>query len=149
MTNPVKYDKGGYRRFGNIYTGENKYHLGKDYNVDLNCEVYSIQDGIIKDIKEASGFGGWNPSRKGFYIWIQHNNICALYGHVKPFSIKIGDIVKEGRLIGHVHDYIRNNFHLPHLHFGIWDGLNSPSSNLGYGKDLKQWIDPAIYLGGK
>ena len=146
MKLPVKYDLGKYRQFGKIYQGENKYHLGHDFNVHLGEEVFSIADGQVLEIREASGFGGWSPTRKGWYIWIQHGIICALYGHCKPFQIKIGDNIKEGQLIGHIHDYIRDRFSLPHLHFGIWNGLNYPSYNLGYDKSLKQWIDPKKYI---
>ena len=144
MINPVKYDLGGYRKFGII--SDKKYHLGHDYKVEIGINVIAIAEGIIKDIREANGFGGWNPSKKGWYIWIQHGNICALYGHVKPLNIKIGDPVREGQIIGNVHDYIRNNFHLPHLHLGIWDGINYPSNNLGYDKSLKQWINPKKFI---
>jgi|WetSurMetagenome_2_1015567.scaffolds.fasta_scaffold312905_2 murein DD-endopeptidase MepM/ murein hydrolase activator NlpD len=145
MILPVKYDLGGYRQFGKIYE-DNLYHLGHDFKVDIGIEVMAIAKGQILDIREANGFGGWNPQRRGFYIWIQHNNICALYGHVKSFNIKIGDLIKEGQVIGNVHDYIRDNFHLPHLHFGVWQGLNQPNKNLGYDKDLKQWIDPKKFI---
>lgn len=146
MRQPVKYDFGKYRRFGIIYPGEKKYHLGHDYNVHLGEEVFSIANGQIVDIREARGFGGWNPQKKGWYIWIDHGKVCALYGHCKPFSVRIGDSIKEGRLIGHVHDYIRDGFHLSHLHFGVWDGLNFPHSNLGYDTNFKQWINPIKYI---
>lgn len=146
MRLPVNYDLGGYRQFNRIYSGEKKYHLGVDYNIHLGEEVFSIANGQVLEIKEARGFGGYNPKRNGWLIWIQHGNVCALYGHVKPFHIRIGDEVKEGQLIGHVHDYIRDGFHLPHLHFGIWQGTNYPSANLGYDTSLRQWIDPKKYI---
>ena len=135
MILPVKYDLGKYRRFGIIYAGEKKYHCGHDFNVHLGEEVFSIANGRVLEIKEAQGFGGWNPQKRGWLIWIQHGDICALYGHCKPFHIKIGDSVKEDQLIGHVHDYIRNRFHLPHLHFGIWNNIIHPIHNLGYDID--------------
>jgi len=146
MREPVDYDLGKYRRFGIIYPGENKYHLGKDYNVHLGEEVFAITGGVVKEIREAGSFGGWNPKRKGWYIWIQHSEVCALYGHVKPFQISVGDVIPEGQLIGHVHDYIRDRFSLPHLHFGIWQGTDYPSSNLGYDTSLRKWINPQNYI---
>lgn len=146
MILPVKQDKGGYRRFGKVYSGEQKYHLGHDFNVPIGEEVFAITNGIVKEIREARGFGGWNPQRKGWLIWIEHGNICALYGHCKPFKLRIGESVKERQLIGHIHDYIRDKFSLPHLHFGIWSGTNYPMSNLGYDISLKQWVNPKKYI---
>lgn len=145
MKSPVFLDKGGYRKFGGIYE-DKKIHLGYDYNVNEGSEVFAIANGKVLKIKEASGFGGWNPPLKGWYIWIQHDKICALYGHVKPFEIKEDDIVKEGQIIGFVHDYIRNKFHIPHLHFGIWNGLDYPIKNLGYDLTIKKFINPISYI---
>lgn len=146
MVEPVKYDLGKYRRFGIIYSGEKKYHCGHDYNVHLGEEVFACAKGKVLEVREASGFGGYNPNRKGWLIWIQHGSICILYGHVKPFNIKINENVKEGQLIGHVHDYIRDGFHLPHVHAGLWEGLDYPNYNLGYDISLKKWKDIKKYI---
>lgn len=146
MIFPVKYDLKGYRKFGRVYSGEKKIHLGHDFNVHLGEETFSIDNGIVKEIQWSNGFGGWDPSLKGWFLWIEHGNVCALYGHCKPFNLSIGNYVKKGQLIGHIHDYIRSRQHLPHLHFGLWNGTDYPMSNLGYDINIKKWIDPKKYI---
>jgi murein DD-endopeptidase MepM/ murein hydrolase activator NlpD len=147
MTDPVNIDLGKYRKFG--FKLGNNFHCGHDYNCPLWTEVKSIQDGVVCFVGQKSGFGGWKPSKKGGVVCIKHGNIIAIYGHVKyDRSLRTGQSVKEGQVIGLVSDYVSNGISLPHLHFCIYDGKSIPSTRWGYVPKLNDWIPPLLYLKG-
>jgi murein DD-endopeptidase MepM/ murein hydrolase activator NlpD len=58
-------------------------------------------------------------SKKGTYILIKHNNLFAsFYSHLKTVSVKVGDPLKKGQLIG----YSGNSGSFstgPHLHYEV------------------------------
>lgn len=160
---PVKNDNGKYRIFGKVYL--DGIHLGKDMGCNIGSEVYAVCDGVVIESGQFNGYGSLNPSTKGGVVFIKHidkNNktFIAQYGHIK-INVKIQDRVKAGDVIGTIADFMNNGDSLPHLHFGVYPGENTPPAPWGYkkninltrGKKLEEgdpllsgWVDPLTYL---
>lgn len=94
---PTPYqDPGGFgtKRKYDVHTG-----------VDLYCEdgddVYSIEDGVVVDVVEFTGFEESPWWEDTWAIVIYGNSGYILYGEILP-KLKIGDHVKEGDLVGTV-----------------------------------------------
>lgn len=61
---------------------------------------------------------GWSPYGYGYYVVIDHGNqIQTLYAHLSKFSVKAGDSVTRGQVIGNVGS--TGNSTGPHLHFEV------------------------------
>ena len=88
-----------------------KFHAGMDFTAPLGTEVYSSGDGTIESVN--SGLRGM-----GNYIVINHGfGYSSLYAHLDSFSVKPGQKVHRGDVIGYV-----GNTGLsiaPHLHYEI------------------------------
>jgi len=155
MILPVNYflDKKRFRRFGILYN--EGIHLGHDFDVPYNFSVNACSDGIVLFVgKEVPGFGGRDPRRPGGIVIIEHydynaNFICtALYGHMQiEIDVKPGDRVRMGKIIGYIDHYFVGKTDLPHLHFGINTEKGIPTGKLGYGSEIKNWIDPIKKIG--
>ena len=88
-----------------------KFHSGMDFTAPLGTEVYSSGDGTIESVN--SGLRGM-----GNYVVINHGfGYSSLYAHLDSFSVKTGQKVHRGDVIGYV-----GNTGLsiaPHLHYEI------------------------------
>lgn len=100
--------------------GGRRIHEGTDLFADYGTPVRSTSYGVI-EVKGWNNFGGWR-------IGIRDNhNSYHYYAHLSSFSksIKIGDIVKPGTIIGYVgssgygKEGTSGKFP-PHLHYGIY-----------------------------
>lgn len=92
---------------------KNGVHNGIDFGVPIGTPVLAAADGII--------FAAGNNGRLqyGRFIVIKHDNgLSTLYGHLSRQSVKTGDQVKRGDIIG----YSGNTGYAfgPHLHFGAY-----------------------------
>jgi murein DD-endopeptidase MepM/ murein hydrolase activator NlpD len=88
-----------------------KFHSGMDFTAPLGTEIYASGDGTIESVN--SGLRGM-----GNYIVINHGfGYSSLYAHLQSFSVKAGQKVHRGDVIGYV-----GNTGLsiaPHLHYEI------------------------------
>ncbi len=88
-----------------------KFHSGMDFTAPLGTEIYASGDGAIESVN--SGLRGM-----GNYIVINHGfGYSSLYAHLQSFSVKAGQKVHRGDVIGYV-----GNTGLsiaPHLHYEI------------------------------
>ncbi len=106
------------------------YHVGIDYMRKINFPVQAIAHGVIEEYDpEISGYGDKNGG-KGGAILVHHvaqghdgfaRDFYAVYGHMyKISSLKEGDIVEKGDVIGNLHLYKgKDGADWTHLHFGI------------------------------
>jgi len=128
-----------------LYGG--KAHNGIDIGAPIGTPIFAAEKGRITEV--------WNQDRycyKGAYgkfIIIEHeNNLTTLYAHLSLQTVKKGDYVNQGDLIGYVGQtgYATG----PHLHFTVYASqtfiLKSSKVNCGpimpFGGDL----DPLQYL---
>ncbi|MBU4580031.1 peptidoglycan DD-metalloendopeptidase family protein, partial [Patescibacteria group bacterium] len=115
------------------------YHIGQDMESAVDTKVYAIADGEIIRVSDGSA---WNSvaSDKNYGIFVKHKlndgkEFVALYGHIRPID---AGLMRNGIIDPPVKVYSGVAFatvgpfsSIPHLHFGIYPGLNYPLSNWG------------------
>lgn len=96
-----------------------------DLVVPVGTPVFAAADGIVLDVKSDSDVGGKERDYedKENYIEIRHpNDEYSQYCHLRKDGavVKIGDIVKQGQLIGYsgATGWLAN-VPEPHLHFMV------------------------------
>lgn len=99
----------GYRIHPN--TNTKKFHAGLDIRAKHGNSVYAAFDGkVVEVIKDTKGYGNT--------IKIVHENgLVTLYAHLSQFSVKTGDVICKGKIIGKIGS--SGNATGPHLHFEI------------------------------
>lgn len=107
-------------------------HQGVDLGVDAGTLVRATQAGTITGVTGADN--------KGIVTEALANGMTAIYEHVDPALVKVGEQVKAGQEIAKVgdHPFDANTWPStgPHLHFQIDDANGKP-------------IDPTAYLTGR
>ncbi|MFJ3825994.1 peptidoglycan DD-metalloendopeptidase family protein [Streptomyces nodosus] len=93
------------------------YHTGIDFAVPVGTPVYAADAGTVT-------LSGWNDAY-GNRIVIKHKNrdgksVETTYNHLSSLSVKQGDSVQVGRLVGHSGN--TGNSTGPHLHFEVLVG---------------------------
>ena len=83
-------------------------HMGVDYAAPVGTQVISVADGVVAE----SGFQG----AYGNKVVIQHNaNQSTAYAHLSRISVRKGQTVKQGEIVGAVGSTGLSTG--PHLHF--------------------------------
>ena len=87
-----------------------KMHSGIDFTAPIGTPIYATGDGRV----EAAGIDGGYGRR----VVINHGySYKTLYGHMNKFTVKVGQQVKRGDLIGHVGNSGTSTG--PHLHYEV------------------------------
>ena len=106
--------KFGYRTIG----GKREWHQGVDFAKAGNVPIYASASGTVRDTWGAS------KSSYGNVIFLQHNidgkRWDTTYAHLKTISVRVGQKVKQGDLIGYMGNTGRSTGQ--HLHFEIHNG---------------------------
>jgi len=120
-------------RFGDredpIYGGED-YHRGIDLAAPRGTRIYASRAGEVV-------YAGWDSSGGGNYVSIDHGDgYKTQYLHMESISVKEGQTVKKGQLIGYVGTTGASTGY--HLHFAVrkW---NEKTGSWDY-------IDPAQFI---
>ncbi len=127
----------------NGYKGQ--WHNGVDLAASIGTPVLAAADGTISGVGNNDAY--CPHQQYGKYITINfNNNLTGVYGHLSLQSVKVGDVVKRGQVIGYSG---RTGYATgPHLHFTIFAQSTfyiGPSNRCGpmpYGGD----INPIPYL---
>lgn len=131
-----------------------KFHYGLDFRAAVGTPVYAMASGVVE------GFGDTDISCPkasfGKWIFIKYNNgLSSTYGHLSAISVKKGQQVKVGDVVGLSGNTGSSTG--PHLHVGVYasDGVKIdtvPSVSCS-GKIFTQpiaaltsYLDPALYL---
>lgn len=92
-------------------------HTGVDCYCDQGQLVVSMEDGVIVKIENFTGENAippspwWNNTQA---IFIEGASGVILYGEIKPLdSIKIGDKIKSGKILGKVVTVLKKDKGLP------------------------------------
>lgn len=98
----------------NPITGGRELHTGIDISgLGHGSPIYAANNGVVV-----------TASRKydnGIYVTINHNNgYYTLYAHMARYTVRVGQTVAKGQLIGYIGQtgYATG----PHLHFEVWRG---------------------------
>ncbi len=101
--------------------GENKNERLKtitlNYGIDISVKgeqnVYAVAEGIVSAID-------WIPGYGSIVIVTHRDEFRTVYGHIANISVKEGEKVTAGKLIGSVNESLEGNI----LHFEIWNERN-------------------------
>ena len=99
--------------FGNRNTGiagASTYHQGVDLAAPQNTPIYASRSGTVT----VASYG----SSAGYYVTINHGDgFSSIYMHMETFTVRAGQQVSQGQLIGYVGKTgVASGYH---LHFGI------------------------------
>ncbi|MFS0822912.1 peptidoglycan DD-metalloendopeptidase family protein [Bacillus sp. 1P02SD] len=95
-------------------------HKGLDIAAPVGDHIYAVEEGIVT----ISSFKG----SYGHVIFIQHpNGYETVYAHLSKRSVKEGERVAKGQIIGQIGS--TGNSTGPHLHFEVHNGEWNPSRN--------------------
>lgn len=113
-------------RFGtrrDPFTGVRTFHNGVDFANALGTPVKASMAGTVTDT-------GFNSSYGNYIILSHEGSFKTLYGHLKSFSVKVGQRVAQGQQIGQMGNtgYSTGS----HLHFSIfkWNKAQNPLNYL-------------------
>ncbi len=121
------------------------YHYGIDFAVPKGTPVYAADGGIVINaytVEQTAGTSSWSY---GTFILIQHVSddgkidMRTIYAHLSKLSVKVGDVVTKGQLIGY--SGATGNVTGPHLHFE----LRLPVNGI-YTSQKANAVDPKGYL---
>lgn len=146
------------QRFGKTVAAKRLYvsgsHNGVDFGTSIGTPIKSVLSGTVigagdTDLTcKGASFGRW--------ILVKHlNGLASIYAHLSVISVKEGDEVVTGEIIG----YSGNTGYStgPHLHLGLYASnavvvQNRPSISCG-GKvyrmpiaPIDAYLDPMVYL---
>ncbi|MDB5121171.1 MAG: peptidase [Sphingobacteriales bacterium] len=129
-SNHCRYGVGGYNEHRVIYArstlfdkGEEprRLHIGIDIWGDAHCPIYCPLDATVHSFNNNDNFGDY-----GATIILKHElgdlTLHTLYGHLSLASLgslKIGQIIPQGKCFADFGDIPENGHWPPHLHFQL------------------------------
>ena len=85
-------------------------HQGVDYTIPEGSRVFATADGTVREVAQRN-------STSGQTVVIDHGHqLFTIYAHLKKVSVKAGNYVRQGQVIGEVGKTGRVTG--PHLHWG-------------------------------
>ena len=105
-----------------------KYHWGMDFSAPKGTPIYATGNGKIEMVKTSKrGFGNHVKINHGF-------GYKTLYGHMQKYTVRKGQKVKRGDLIGYVGSTGTST--APHLHYEVVKGNRKMNPIYYYFNDL-------------
>ncbi|MFV0554216.1 MAG: M23 family metallopeptidase [Mangrovibacterium sp.] len=124
----LKYMASGYGyRIDPVYKIR-KFHAGMDFAAPIGTNIYATGDGVIDRVQKLKGGYGTN-------ILIDHGyGYETMYAHMHSTSVKAGDKVVRGQIIGTVGSSGKSTG--PHLHYEVRKDGRAMNPQHYYFKDL-------------
>ena len=95
------------------FTGRWANHQGVDYRAAYGTPIYAVANGTVSAACYNGGYGN--------EVRIKHpSGMVTQYAHMQRFSVRAGQTVKRGQVIGRVGSTGRSTG--AHLHFGLQSG---------------------------
>ena len=105
-----------------------KFHYGMDFSAPIGTPIYATGDGKIRTIK-------YSRTGYGKHVIIDHDyGFETLYAHMAKYTVKRGQRVKRGEIIGHVGSTGRSI--APHLHYEVYKNGRKVNPSFYYYNDL-------------
>lgn len=109
---PVKgYISSDYGKRKNPMSGEDEFHSGLDISTGPGNPVRATADGIVS-------LSGWSGGNGNFVVLEHGHGFSSFYAHNRMNTVKVGQKVKRGDIIGYVGS--TGNSTGPHVHYEIW-----------------------------
>ncbi|HIP48339.1 MAG TPA: M23 family metallopeptidase [Lutibacter sp.] len=114
LKSPIKFGRISSRysmsRYVRIY-GRHKPHLGTDFAAPVGTPIMSTANGTV--IKSSYARGNGN------YVKVKHNaTYSTQYLHMQKRAVKVGDVVKQGQVIGYIG--MTGSTTGPHVCYRFW-----------------------------
>lgn len=114
LKSPIKFGRISSRysmsRYVRIY-GRRRPHLGTDFAAPVGTPIMSTANGVV--IKSAYRRGNGN------YVKVKHSTTYSTqYLHMKKRAVKVGDVVKQGQVIGYIG--MTGSTTGPHVCYRFW-----------------------------
>jgi murein DD-endopeptidase MepM/ murein hydrolase activator NlpD len=91
-------------------TGDRDFHAGLDISADHGSQVYATADGIVTHAAAEGGYGNLVVVDHGY-------GLETRYGHLSRYSVRPGDTVKRGDVVGLVGSTGKSTG--AHLHYEV------------------------------
>lgn len=111
------------------FTGRIAMHTGVDLAGPWGASVYATADGVVVWAGLRGGYGNMVEIDHGY-------GFHTRYGHLSAISVRLGERVQTGTLLGRVGSTGRSTG--PHLHYEVWlaDSVTDPDKYLELGRHL-------------
>lgn len=113
----------------NPATGVVTSHAGMDIAALVGTDVYAAFGGVVESVRTDSYPGDprlWKGAKSGNHVLIRNSdNARQYYGHLSKVSVREGDTIVAGQLIGEVG--ATGMVTGPHVHFETWSNGNMNS----------------------
>lgn len=107
---PGGYVTSGFGMRRHPVTGRADAHKGIDFVARKNDQIVAAGDGIVRFVGRNGGYGN--------QVILEHGNeIVTSYAHMSSMSVKVGDVVRAGDVLGVVGSTGLSTG--PHLHFEV------------------------------
>ena len=133
--------------FGMVRDGGATPHQGWDLAAPVGAPVRAVKHGIVVLVKDDGnrGYGKQiaiqiSRGASGEKMTSEDSDVYAFYAHLSSIAVTVGDLVKEGQMIGAVGQTGNAGGTPPHLHFEI-------RTRLVVGRGLPGRVDPGTVLG--
>lgn len=91
------------------------FHTGIDYGCPMGTPILASAEGRVV-------YAAWDRTGYGNFVIVQHTACATCYAHLSDISVKVGQTVHQGELLGH--SGTSGNSTGPHLHFEARDRNN-------------------------
>ncbi|HEY3837959.1 MAG TPA: M23 family metallopeptidase [Bryobacteraceae bacterium] len=103
----------GYGVRSDPFSGEGAYHTGLDISSSIGTPVATTADGIVIQAGTGAGYAGY-----GRLVVVDHGNgYQTYYGHLSRVSVMVGQLIRQGDVVGEVGMSGRSTG--PHLHYEV------------------------------
>lgn len=114
---------------GSTYSHDNLWAYDIGYNGQMGVPVYATHDGVVAVTTDTGHSGGYGNMVEIKGVTPQGTTYYTLYGHFANWTVRVGQQVKAGDLIGYGNN--TGNSSGPHLHYEYRDANNRASPAFG------------------
>jgi murein DD-endopeptidase MepM/ murein hydrolase activator NlpD len=93
------------------FSGEVAFHTGIDISCSTRTPIHATADGVVSH-------SGWTD-HSGYVVILEHGcGFSTIYAHNKSNTVKVGNRVKRGDILGYVGSTGKSTG--PHVHYEVW-----------------------------
>tara|TARA_R110001583_G_scaffold16631_3_gene68174 strand:- start:3912 stop:5180 length:1269 start_codon:yes stop_codon:yes gene_type:complete len=138
---PVKFSRissrYNLRRRIAYYGNKIRAHKGTDFAAPIGTEIMSTANGVVVESRRKGGNGN--------YVKVRHNGTYSTqYLHMSKRAVKVGDVVKQGQVIGYIG--MTGNTGGPHVCYRFWKNgaqVDPLKQKLPSAEPMKEKIKPS------